>query len=603
MIDTPVDNADLRSLLASNPVFGPLDDETRTLIGEAMQLRTVPRGEVVIREGAAAEGVYLIVSGRLQIEVSKDDGARVAINEVGRGELIGETALLTDQPRTATVMALRDSHLLFLSAEAFDRIVRPHPTALRLISRAVIDRLMQAIRHGPATTPATAIVVVPLDASQGVSDLGVRLSSALESLIGRVPVIGADDVDSAVGVDSSPLARAMWCDRLEAAHHAVIYAAEPRFPGWTDECLRRADLVLLAAMADGSSNIRPVEDDLRSSEGDMQRRTELVLLHQAGSDSPRDTADWLRRRGRVQRHHHVRVDRPADHDRVARLIAGRAIGVVFSGGGARGIAHIGVVQALVERGIPIDATAGSSIGALIAGAVARGDTLDDLASQLRAAIVDESPLDLTLPTVSLASGGRVTRHLVDAARGLDVEDTWVNFRCVSTNLTRRSLEIHERGPGWAAIRASFSIPGLVPPMHNSAGDVLVDGGILDNLPVASLRAAHPGITVIAVDVSAKREFMSSTTGSSGIVSGWKHVARGLWRRDTGSLTDLPRLLMRLTELGARGDDDRGDLCITPDLTGMSLLDFDKFDRLVDIGERDAATTLDAWLSDAGPPAG
>ena len=260
----------------------------------------------------------------------------------------------------------------------------------------------------------------------------------------------------------------------------------------------------------------------------------------------------------------------------------------------------GCSRRCVERGVAIDATAGASIGAIVAGAVARGDQPDAVAAQIRAAVVDRSPVDLTFPSVSFAAGGRVTHHIKDGAQGLDLEDTWLNFLCVSTNLTRGALEIHEHGQAWTAVRSSFSVPGLFPPMRNEAGDVLVDGGILDNMPVAPLRAAHSGITVIAVDVGARRDFMSGDLPDSGVVSGWRFLANNLRQRSLGNLTTLPRVLMRLTELGSLGDDDHGECYVRPSLTGVSLLDFDKFDELIEMGQRDAGPVLDAWLASDAP---
>ena len=118
--------------------------------------------------------------------------------------------------------------------------------------------------------------------------------------------------------------------------------------------------------------------------------------------------------------------------------------------------------------------------------------------------------------------------------------------------------------------------------------MLVDGGILDNMPVTSMRAKHAGITVIAVDVGTRREFVvdddvderaSSPGGSS------SRAACAIGTLD--NLTSLPRILMRLTELGSLGDADHGDCYVRPDLEGVSLLDFDKFDALIEIGARDS----------------
>ena len=304
-------------------------------------------------------------------------------------------------------------------------------------------------------------------------------------------------------------------------------------------------------------------------------------------------AHWLRART-VDRHHHVRVDRDADVDRVARLLLGRGTGVVFSGGGARGIAGIGVLAALNERGVPIDAVGGTSIGSLIAGGAARGLTPEELARQLKAAVVDSSPFDVTFPALSLATGRRVTERIQESADGLDMEDAWRPFFCVSTNLTTGSTEIHTSGPGWRAIRASFSIPGVFPPVRSPNGDLLVDGGLLDNLPVGVMRGLHRGITVIAVDVGRSRDMVAGSLPDGGFVSGWRLL---MGRFDRGASRDtagLGRVLMRLTELGSERNADHGDVYIRPAVDPYSIADFKAFDRLVELGREAGERAVDEW---------
>ncbi len=596
MTDTGIaDDETVDGLLLASPVFCGLAPDARVLLRTELELRIAPRGEQLIRQGDVADGMYLIGSGRFQVVLTKDDGSQVVLAEVGRGELTGEMALLTDSPRSASIVALRDSHVFFLSTAAFGRIIQAHPDALRVISSVLIGKLMDTIRRGPKTSPATTIAIVPLDESSDVRGFGARIGAALVPLVDSAVVVDSDDAIAQIGRDRSDLTRAAWRDRVEAAHSVVVYVVDPTFATWTDECVQAADIVVFVARARGDRGIRPVEHELRRRQGSVSRRTELVLLHDPPTTNPRGTRDWLAERS-PDRHHHVRVDRAGDYERVARLLVGRGIGVVFSGGGARGIAHIGVVRTLLERGIPIDATAGASIGAIVAGAVARGDAIEDVSAQMRAAVVDRSPVDLTFPTVSFAAGGRVTHHIREGAQGLDLEDTWRNFFCVSTNLTRGTLELHERGEAWAAVRSSFSVPGLFPPMHSANGDVLVDGGILDNMPVTSMRTKHSGISVIAIDVGTRREFASATTSTSGVVSGWKLLASSVRNRTLDNLTTLPRVLMRLTELGAMGDADNGDCYVRPNLEGVSLLDFDKFESLIERGARDSAQPIDEWLA-------
>jgi predicted acylesterase/phospholipase RssA/CRP-like cAMP-binding protein len=587
-----VDAGNIDRLLHASKVFGPLSDEARAVVAAELELRLVVRGDVIVRQGEPADGLYLVASGRLQVVLEKDDGTTMIVGEVGRGEVTGEMALLTDKPRSATVTALRDSHVFFLSTEGFAHVVQSHPEALRVVSSQLIDKLMATIRQGPAISPATTIVVVPLDESGAVQAFGEQLATSLGPIVAAVPVIRERDARDALGASSTSLARAVWRDQLEAKHRAVVYVANASFDAWTGECVQQGDMVVLVAAARSNAGLRAVEAALQRTQGGVTQRHELVLLHDPATSTPAPgtTRQWFAAR-RIDRHHHVRTDRAGDYERVARLLFGRGVGVVFSGGGARGIAHVGVLRALEEHGVTIDATAGASIGAIVAGSVARGDRSDAVAAQLRAAVVERSPVDLTFPTVSFAAGGRVTQHIRDGAKGLDVEDTWLPFLSVSTNLTRGALEVHDHGPAWAAVRSSFAVPGLFPPMRNDAGDVLVDGGILDNLPVTPLRRAHAGITVVAIDVGARREFVSASVPTTGVVSGWRFLATNLRHRTLDNLTSLPRILMRLTELGSLGDDDCGDCYIRPALEGASLLDFDRFDELVERGYRDGAATL------------
>jgi NTE family protein len=280
-------------------------------------------------------------------------------------------------------------------------------------------------------------------------------------------------------------------------------------------------------------------------------------------------------------------------------LIGRGIGVVFSGGGARGIAAIGVLTALNERGIPIDACGGTSIGSLIAGGAARGLAPEALARQLRAAVVDESPFDVTFPALSLAAGKRVTARIREGADGLDLEDAWRNLFCVSTNLTTGSVEIHRTGPGWHAVRASFSIPGVFPPVRSSSGDLLVDGGLLDNMPVGVMRGEHHNITVIAIDAGRTRDMVAGSLPGDGVVSGWRLL---LGRLDRGAAAaesaGLGRVLMRLTELGSERDADRGDVYIRPEVDAYGIGDFKAFDRLVRLGYDAGLRAIDEWRASA-----
>ncbi len=173
----------------------------------------------------------------------------------------------------------------------------------------------------------------------------------------------------------------------------------------------------------------------------------------------------------------------------------------------------------------------------------------------------------------------------------------LSFFCVSTNLSRNQAQVHRRGPAWRAVRASFAIPGVFPPVPLE-GDVLVDGGLLDNLPVGRMRAEHEGAVVIAVDVGARRDLAARGLPESCVVSGWPRLWRMLlpWK-SSGDPVNIVRVMTRLTELGAETGDDLGDLMIRPRVQDLPVLDFDRFDTFVERGHASAVEALGPWLAE------
>jgi predicted acylesterase/phospholipase RssA/CRP-like cAMP-binding protein len=591
--DPVVDRAAVGALLRESEVFGTLPDDVRSLLLDELRLRTAQAGDVVIRQGDPADGLYVVAGGRLQVVYDREDGEQVVLREEGYGAVTGEMALDNPAPRSANVVALRECHLLFLPYEGFQRVIAAHPEALRSITSVLVRKLAATARGRLVTSPVRSIVVLPLDAGGPAEVLVRALAPTIERLVDAHRVVTVDDQRAELGTDPTALARVQWFERLEATFDAVVFVAHSTPDDWTRACLDHADVVLAVAEARVSPALRPIEDLL--DRPGRPSRTELVLVHAPRTEVPRNTRRWLAPRV-VRRHHHVRAGDDDDAARVARLVLNRGVGVVFGGGGARGIAHIGVLRALEAHNVPIDATGGTSIGSIIAGAVARGLDSDHTAALLRTALVEgKSPIDLTLPALSLAAGARVTERIQDGADGLDLEDTWRPTFCVSTNLTTGRLEIHRDGPGWKAIRASFAVPGVFPPVPNSQGEVLVDGGLLDNMPVTPMRRAHAGIRVVAIDVGAAREPLSAPMSETGVVSGWNYAWSQLRTRSYGNLASLPRILMRLTELGAGGNDDRGDLYLRPRTDAVSLMDFKAFDELIEIGRRDSDPEIAKWL--------
>jgi predicted acylesterase/phospholipase RssA len=596
-----LDSATIEALAVESPLLAGLSEAARDGIVARLEPVLLPGGEILTREGDQADALYIVVGGRLEVSIDRD-GEELRIGHIGRGELVGEMALVTREPRTATVRALRDTQLLRLDAAAFADIVARHPEALRAVSGTIVARHVASFQRDVIETPLTTVAVVPLDPGDPV-DLAGRLGTALDRYVDSVTVLDEAGARRALGhgdderaVDPVGLARLL--DEQEATHDLTVLAASADDDRWTDACVRQADLVLLVADARKGPRRRPIEDRLAAA---YERQVDLVLLHPASTETPSGTDRWLDART-VHRHHHVRVDRDEHVERLARLVSGNAVGLVLGGGGARGLAHLGVIRALEELGVPVDLVGGTSMGAAIGATVAIGFDRPTRERVLREVLLEgPSALDVTFPAVALAAGRRITARMREVAGDRMVEDTWKTFYCVSCNLSRCERVVHSRGAGWEALRASFAIPGVYPPVRYGE-DLLVDGGVLDNLPVGEMRLREPQATVIALNVSARSDLQAGDLPVGGVLSGWRTLGQRLNPlAESPDIAGITKILMRLTELSsnARQAQEQADLTIRPDVAGYGMMDFGSMTALIAAGHRAGRSQVEEWLTDDG----
>jgi predicted acylesterase/phospholipase RssA len=250
---------------------------------------------------------------------------------------------------------------------------------------------------------------------------------------------------------------------------------------------------------------------------------------------------------------------------------------------------------LIELGVPIDWVGGSSIGSVFAATIASEFTPDRVISLTEQFF--RRVLDYTIPVVSLVKGKRIMKSIDRVWGGIDIEDLWRGFFCMSTNLTRSRAEVHRNGPLADAVRASVAIPGVIPPVPKG-GDLLVDGGVLDNLPVAPMRATLPFGTIIAVDVApavgprAKADYGMSVSGWKALMSK-SHLHKGV------AYPGIVAILLRSTIAGSSAQLDskihQADLYLDLDLRGIGMLDFEKVRPVVRAGYEAALPRIDAWL--------
>lgn len=464
--------------------FDGVDDAKLEQLARDAEWFCVPAGWTLFRKGDTPDGLYLVTSGKLAAMCRDESGQEASLSYIAAGSVLGETALLSGTGQPADVIALRDSELLRFPAVDLKSLFDRHPLCANFFGKLLLQRLAPSGGNHAKVEAPHAVALVPLSKGIPITELAHRLSEALSAIGLRTQVL-----DAFRG----------WADvhrrgNLDESNDVVIYQAGADASAWTRLCLRQSDLVLAIADASGP----PPAFDAPSKELLLRDRTkslELLVLHRASKSAAPWLEDLIEGIG-ASFHTHVRRWNRADIDRLARLLTRRAVGVVLSGGGARGFAHLGVIAALREAGLPIDLVAGTSMGALIAAGVAL--EREALREEMYETFVRRNPLtDYTLPIISLYRGRLTSRLLQERAQGLRVSDCWIPFFCTSSNLSSGSLRVHRDGPLWKAVRASIAVPGILPPVIDR-GEVLIDGGILNHLPADVMIAMRRG-PVIAVD--------------------------------------------------------------------------------------------------------
>lgn len=581
--ETATLRSDVGALLAEMPLFSGLDPGLLREIAAVVEWLTLPGGAKLFSAGDPPDALYLVLSGCLGA-FSADPARRRFLARIAAGDMVGEMGLISGRPRSADVVALRDTELARISAQAFNEVLRGQPEAMLRIARLTVDRLAQSQSPAAAARSrgASTFTVLPQSVEVDFGGFASRLVKALAEL-GRAELVWSVRAKTHTS---------QWFNRIEAANDYVVYVADPTPDRWTKLCVRQADALLLLARAESPAGswaaLRWPHDHSMAPQ-----RSELILLH----DSKLETgaaARWLTDLPEIPHHH---VQDPEDYARLARVLTGRGVGLVFSGGGARGFAHIGIVKALREARIPIDLVGGTSMGAILGAGVALRWSIDELTERFRRAFVDSRPLrDYTLPFVSLVSGRKVSTRLYEAFGDLTIEDLPLDFFCISSNLTTGQTMVHRRGTLWRWLRASVAVPGVLPPVLDH-GQVLVDGAAMNNLPVDVMRELGRG-PVIGSDVGADRAF-AATSEEIDVPQPWQLLRWAKARRRCPSIFQiLWRAGMVNSTASTVAHRAQSDLILQPSLEEVDMLDWDAFDRAIQAGYEYAVKKLQELPADA-----
>lgn len=560
------DTLDPKPLLSSVPLLRDAPKSALRAIEKDISHFSIPGGWKLFDAGESSDSIYFLISGSLGAFRKTADGRTEFTGYIRAGEPVGEMTFISGEPHQNAVFALRDSELIKAPRHSFMKLMRSDPKILEQLTRIILLRLRQSTRKSPRRAEPKMYALVATSPTIDVNLRADALADALRNMGLRV----------AISDESDASRNARFFDDLESRHDIVILKAVIGDSQWFRMCTRYADRIWVLARADAkpSTPLMPQDD----SPARQFKLVDVVLLHQNSGRTGAPPEEWASAAQASRLFHWSGVDTD-DCQRLARVMSGRSVGLVLSGGGARAYAHIGAVRALREAGCPIDFVGGASMGAVIAACVAMGWSDEKIDRRIRRAFVDTNPLgDYHLPVVSLVAGKRVQQRLEENFGDTRIEDLKVPFFAVSTNLTHGAFRVHNRGSVRHALRASIALPGILPPVIDD-GEVLVDGAVLNNFPVDVMRDFHRG-RIIGVDVARAPDGLSADDfiEPPGFFE---------WTLEHGFSSPPPiaALLMRTATININPNAGREltDMLITPTIADVELRDWKLYDKSVEAG--------------------
>lgn len=594
---------DIIQTLKGSELFADLNDKVLQELAGRAQWSELKSGAALYHQGDDGDALYLIANGRLSVNTrDRFSSEEKRLAELGRYEIVGELALITGEKRSVTVRAVRDSGLIRISKQDFALLMAEHPQAAMHVMRHIIDRLRRprTSRARDAMVSSRTMAVVPAYKGLPYREFATGFVDALNEF-GSTLRLDEKRVDAALGqgfaqtvFEDSERNESLysWLNALEGQYRYVVYQADEEADAWTRRCLRQADRVLLLVDARREPELTPVIQKILDNK--IKAPIEFVLLHGQEYHNATNPFKW-RELLNSKRHHQHRggYDRAAI-GHIARMVSGHALGLVLGGGGARGFAHLGLIRALEERNLEIDLVGGASIGAFIGALCVLGHKFDDIQRIMRETFVDQNNLnDYTLSRISLIRGRKLYARLEEVFGEVCIEQLSKQFFCTSTNLTREDQVIHDRGPLAAWVGASMSVPGIAPPFVYQ-GDLLVDGGLLNNLPTDVMAGFGRG-PVIASDVSSRTELKVEQ-------SEFDEAPYQLYRSrsESGSLNMFNILYQTATmtsEEAVARKRECADLYLRMPVDDVGMFDWASIDEILFRGYHYATEELDRGISD------
>ncbi|KAL1460591.1 hypothetical protein WDU94_012567 [Cyamophila willieti] len=605
-------------------------------------------GQAVYRQYDRSDSTYIVLTGRLRSVKTLESGKRKEEAEYSKGDLVGLIEMVTSTSRNTTVMAVRDSELAKLPEGLFNAMKLRFPSVVSRLMYILGCRVLEeqnmhqkpsagnipnficdspkTFHFSPHASSISTVAIVPINTSVPHESFSYELGHSLNVIV-PTTVLTSACVEKLVGKDvitSNAYKLTNFLAQQEDRFKICVYVCDMDFSPWTQQCLRQADCILIVGRGTSEPTMGQLEQQIETSA--VRVRKELVLLH-TGDEVPHNTVEWLNKRKWVSAYHHIRCSKRmgmggdmggsnynmddlynkvdmsepsllTDFSRLARWITGTSVGLVLGGGGARGGAHVGMLKVLLEARIPIDLIGGVSIGSLVSALWAMSRNIDEVSSAMAGWCRNMKGgysliTDITYPAVSILSGRKFNSTIEALFKNKQIEDLWIPYFCVTTDITASGMRIHTHGSLWRYVRASMSLSWYSPPLCDPVDShMLLDGGYVNNLPADVLKALGAKL-VIAVDVGSQDETDLFDYGD--FLSGWWVLLRKLSPfHDTIKVLSAAEIESRIAYVCCSRqlqEVKNSEYCkyIRPPIDKYSTFQFGAFEQIKDIGYQHGKT--------------
>ena len=477
--------ADFEHVIQSIPAFEALDTDATRQLAKHSEMVRIERGQHLITKGGPAQDMFVVLRGKFRAM----NGTH-RLSEINKGDTVGEIALFAGGTRTADVIATRQSDVMRITKEGFESVASIAPS----INQAIISALAKVIvRTSDKSTTALApetgqtVGLLPMNGAAISSDF---VSTLAAGQAGDWRIVQTPEAKSADLND--------WLAEIDSrGGKTILICTDPsETPDWADAILQNSDTIFAVydAQRDPAEPLSDLEEALFKVTSPEDRQ--IVLMRPTSETSIKASKEW-KARCPASLHHQIAANDAASLRRLARFIDSNPLGLILSGGGAFGTAHMGVIKALLEVGVEFDYVGGTSMGAAMAAAYAMGRAPNEVIDVVETIFVKNKAMSrLAVPRFGLIAHHDFDEQLKIHFEGLNVEDLPIGFFCVTTNLSYNEMSVVREGPLWEAVRKSTSIPAIFPPFVDANGEVFIDGALMDNSPIATMHQIKPGPNLV-----------------------------------------------------------------------------------------------------------